>query len=317
MNTKEPDPPVDGTNAEPNDVRRRAMLARPLAIDPARPLSAAVSVETAAASRQGSVRGWNDDHYLVLRIGRSLDTLATSLATADVPAPFAEYGYGLMVADGLGHDGSGSVASRAAVSALLHMALEQGRWNVRVDPIIAAEIMDRVQQFYNDADLEVFAKSLEGPQFKGIATSLTTACSAGETLFLAHVGHSRAYLYRDGLLTQMTRDHTIETHLATHKRPVAIERRGQDLQHVLTGAIGAGGGTPPADIEQFRLVSGDTLLLCTNGLTDVMADASIAEVLARPRQVSDQCAMLIDLAAQAGAEDNVTVVLAHYQIPAP
>ena len=223
----------------------------------------------------------------------------------------------MLVADGLGNEGTGSVASRAALSAMVHMALEQGKWNLRVEPETAVEIINRVQHFYSQVDLEVFAKSLEGPLLKGIATSLTSVFSAGDSLFVAHVGHSRAYLSRNGILTQLTRDHTMASHLANCKRPIAVERRGQDQQHILTDAIGAGGGTPPVDIEQFRLMTGDVVLLCTNGLTDVIDNRRIAEVVARPRQPSEQCAMLSEMAVQAGSEDNVTVVVAQYQVPAP
>ena len=175
--------------------------------------------------------------------------------------------------------------------------------------------MDRAQQFYSRADAEVFAKSLSGPLLTGIATSLTAAYSAGDSLFVAHVGHSRAYLFRGGELTRLTRDHTIEEHLASSKGLVAVERRAQDLRHILTDAIGAGGGTPLVDVEQFRLANGDLVLMCTNGLTDVVDEARIAEILAHPRQPAEQCAMLIDLAREHHSEDNVTVILAQYQIP--
>ena len=274
-----------------------------------------MKVEIASVSDRGTARPYNDDHYLVLRVGRTQDTLATSLSSADVPADFEEHAYAMLIADGLGEGGSGSVASRVALSTIAHMALDHGRWNLRVDPETASEIMDRAQHFYSRADAEVFAKSLTGPLLTGIATSLTAAYSAGDSLFVAHVGHSRAYLFRGGELTLLTRDHTIEQHLASSKGLVSVERRAQDLRHILTDAIGAGGGTPLVDVEQFRLTSGDSVLMCTNGLTDVVDEGRIAEILAHPRQPAEQCAMLIDLAREQRSEDNVTVILAQYQIP--
>jgi serine/threonine protein phosphatase PrpC len=303
----------DGDRA---DVRRRAALSVPFAARDFHPLSSLVKVDIAAASDRGTSRPYNDDHYLVVRIGRTQDTLATSLSSADVPAAFEEYAYAMLVADGLGEGGSGSVASRVALSTIAHMALDHGRWNLRIDPETATEIMDRAQQFYSRADAEVFAKSLSGPLLTGIATSLTAAYSAGDSLFVAHVGHSRAYLFRHGELTPLTRDHTIEQHLASSKGLVAVERRAQDLGHILTDAIGAGGGTPLVNVEQFRLEGGDSVLLCTNGLTDVVDEGRIAEILAHPRQPAEQCAILTDLAHQQRSEDNVTVVLAQYRLPA-
>jgi serine/threonine protein phosphatase PrpC len=222
----------------------------------------------------------------------------------------------MVVADGLGGAGTGSVASRVALSSIAHLALHHGRWNMRVDPETAMEIIDRAQLLYERADAEVFAKSLTGPLMTGIATSLTLAYSAGDGLFVAHVGHSRGYLFRNGMLTLLTRDHTMERHLACSKGPVPVERRAQDAGHVLTGAVGAGGGAPQVDVEQFRLTNGDTLLLCTNGLTDTVDEGQIADVLASPRRSAEQCALLMDLARERRGDDDVTVVLAQYQIPA-
>ena len=294
---------------------RRAVLKAPVASDEPRPLSSSVRVEVAAGSCRGAGRRHNDDHFLVIQLGRSQETILTSLHAADIPAAFSEQAYAMLVADGLGDDGSGSVASRVALSTIAHLSLHHGKWNVRVDPIAAADIMKRAQEFFDRADVEVFEKSLVGPPLSKIATSLTAAYSAGDSLFVAHVGHSRAYLLRNGSLTLLTRDHTLERKVAASKRPVSVERRAHDVGHILTDALGSSGGTPWIDVEQFRLADGDSVLLCTNGLTDVVDDERIAEILTSPRRPEQQCSLLTDVAKELGATDNVTVVLAHYQIP--
>jgi serine/threonine protein phosphatase PrpC len=303
------------TTPDHEAARRRAAISRPHAAPEFQPLSSSVTVEIAAVSHRGAARTSNDDHYLVVRLGRSQQTVATSLSAADLPAPFEEHGYAMLVADGIGAAGAGSVASRVALSTIAHLALEKGKWNLRVDPTTAEEILDQVQLAHARADAEVFAKSRTGPILSEIATSLTSAYSAGDSLFVAHVGHSRAYVYRNGFLTRLTRDHTVQGELANTKGPVAVERYAQDLRHILTDAIGAGGSAPPVDVEQFRLVSGDTVMLCTNGLTDVVTEAEIADILARPRQPQEQCALLAELAKQRAGEDNLTVVLARYRMP--
>ncbi len=150
-----------------------------------------------------------------------------------------------------------------------------------------------------------------------MTTAMTAACSSGEDLFVAHVGHTRAYLFRNGELTVLTSDQTIERHLADTKRPAAVERRAQDLRHILTDAIGAPGAHPLVEVERFKLENGDSVLLCTNGLTDMVDDDRIANVLAMRREPGEQCAMLIELANRSGGGDNITVVLAEYQIPEP
>ena len=294
---------------------RRAVLRAPVANEEPRPLSSSVRVDVAAASHRGAGRRHNDDHFLVLQLGRTQETILTSLHAADIPPAFAEQAYAMMVADGLGDEGAGSVASRVALSTIAHLSLHHGKWNVRVDPIAAADIMKRAQEFFERADVEVFEKSLMGPPLNAIATSLTAAYSAGDSLFVAHVGHSRAYLVRNGTLTLLTRDHTLKHKVAASKRPVSVERRAEDVGHILTGAIGSDAGTPWTDVEQFRLADGDSVLLCTNGLTDVVDDERIAEILTSPRKPEQQCSLLTDAAKELGATDNVTVVLAQYRIP--
>lgn len=296
------------------DALRRAALSPRFGIGGKQPLSSSVRVTVGARSHQGAVRSSNEDHYLILRLSRDQETLATSLSGSDVPPPFTESAYTMLVADGLGEGGSGSVASRVALSTIAYLALDYGEWNVRINPETASQIFDRAEWFYAQADAAVHTRAASHPVLKGMTTALTAAYSAGADLFIAHVGHSRAYLFCDGQLSRLTRDDTIAQHLADAKRPAAVERRGQDLRHILTDAVGAPGGHPLVEVERFRLLDGDTVMLCTNGLTDMIDDATIAEVLAHRRTPDDQCAMLIELANRAGGGDNITVVIAEYQI---
>ena len=120
----------------------------------------------------------------------------TSLASTDVPERFEEHAYAMLVADGLGGAGQGAVASRVALSTLAHVAVHFGKWNVRVDPTVAGEILDRAEWFYQQADRAVVARSRTDSRLSGMATTLTLAYSAGDDLFIANVGHSRAYLFR-------------------------------------------------------------------------------------------------------------------------
>jgi PPM family protein phosphatase len=298
------------------DAARRAALSPLFRVGDDEPPSATVRVTIGARSHHGVVRESNEDHYLVLRLGRDQETLATSLSANDVPPLFKENAYTMLVADGLGADGSGAVASRVALSTLAHLALDCGEWNVRIDRDTATRIFDRAEWFYAQADTAVHTHAASSPLLKGMTTALTAAYSAGSDLFIAHVGHSRAYLFRGGELLMLTRDHTVEEHLAHSSRPTAVERRAQDHRHILTDAVGAPGGHPLVEVERFGLLDGDFVLLCTNGLTDMLDDARIAEVLAHRRSPEEQCAMLIDLANRAGGGDNITVVIAEYHIAA-
>lgn len=297
---------------------RRTTLSPLLGIDDVRPMSSVVKVTIAARSHQGALRERNEDHYLVVRLGREQETLATSLSESDVPPQFQENGYVMLVADGLGEGGAGSVASRVALSTMAHLMLHHGKWNLRVDTATASQIFERAEWFYSQVDAAVHTRAASDPALKGMTAAMTAAVSSGEDLFVAHVGHSRAYLMRDGQLQALTRDHTIAQHLAdTNNRPAAVERRAQDLRHILTDAVGAPGAHPLVEVERFQLIHGDSVLLCTNGLTDMVNDARIAEVLALRRSPSEQCDALVDMANRAGGVDNITVILAEYRMPTP
>jgi PPM family protein phosphatase len=297
---------------------RRRALSPILTTDAANPLASRVGVDWSACSHAGRIRSINQDHYLILRQARSQKTLATSLPRADLPGAYDEYGYGAVVADGLGEDGPGAVASRVAISTLAHLMLHFGRWNLRVDDSsVAAEINERAEFFYRRVDEAVIQRSRTEPELTGMTTTLTAAFTAGDDLFLAHVGHSRAYLFRDGSLTQLTRDHTLERRLVETARPspVPVHPAAQDLRHILTDTIGGGQSLGPVDIDHLRLLDGDALLLCTDGLTDLVGEGLIAEIVALRRSSQEQCKALVDLALNAGGTDNVTVLLGQYEIP--
>ena len=120
----------------------------------------------------------------------------------------------MFVADGIGGTGPGALASRVALSTLAHLALHYGHWNLRVDGRTAAEIIERAEWYYRRVNEAVIERAKENPLLAGMATTMTAAYGAGDDLFLAHVGHSRAYIFRDGELTQLTSDDTVANRLA-------------------------------------------------------------------------------------------------------
>jgi PPM family protein phosphatase len=286
-----------------------------LAIGALRPPSATVQVEFAARSHAGRSQTHNEDHYLIQALGRTQRTLSTSLPAADLPGPFEEYAYVMLVADGVGGKGPGALASRVALSTLAHLALHFGQWNVRVDEQTAADIVERAEWFYQQTHDVLREKGLNRAETAGMATSLTAAYSAGDELFVAHVGHTRAYMFRTGELVQLTHDQTVASRFAEAVRPTPVAVESDDLRHILTDTIGGSNANPEVEISRHRLVHGDCVLLCTDGLSDLVSDDGIAEVLTLRRSLDEQCTRLIDLALDRGGTDNVTVVLAQYNIP--
>jgi|SRR5688572_8203727 PPM family protein phosphatase len=275
------------------------------------PPAANVQVRFGARSWGGPRRSVNDDHFLVLRLGRHQETLLTSLPEGAVPERFDEFAYGMVIADGVGR--SGEAASRLAVTTLAELAIHFGKWNVRIDEPTAEEVMDRGEAFYKDVDLVLAQAGREGGL--QLEAAMTVVYTAGSELFFAHVGHSRAYLYRDRTLLQMTRDHTLAGEPRPRAATVDLGATARDLHHRLTETIGRAGTAPRIDIERLGLLDGDIVLLCTNGLTDVVDDEGIAGELRQPRTPEEHCQALIHRAIERHASDDVSVVMARYDIP--
>lgn len=296
-------------------VSRRRLISAALKPDDFKPAAALVAADFGARSHRGRLHEENDDHYLVLRLTRHQETLLTSLATGDLPTAFDEYAYAAVVADGIGRDGAGSVAARLAISTLAHLALRFGQWNMRIDPRIASEVIERSKRWYRRTNAAIFQRRHSNAELAGMAATLTCIYSAGTDLFVAHVGHSRCYMFRDGLLVQLTRDQTLRERLSPSPHPTAIGQAIEDAQHVLTHVVGADANGPGVVVEHFRLFDDDTLLLCTNGLTDVVQDDTISQVLASRRTQVEQCDALVDLALASGSQDDATAVLVNYHVP--
>ena len=271
---------------------------------------AIVEAEFGACSERGRGRTVNDDHYLIVRLGRHMETLLTNLPTGSVPRSFDEYGYGMAVADGMG--AAGELASRLAVSTLAHLAIYYGKQHVRVDDAIAEEMIDRAERFYRAIDATLLHASRNGPP--GLQTTLTVTYTAGTELFFAHVGHSRAYLFRDGHLMRLTHDHTLER--TGSGKPVLMDVAGsvRDLHHIVTESLGgAGSDNRRIDIERTGVMNNDRILVCTNGLSDVVDETRMATALRSEQTPDQQCRALVDLASAEGIDD-VTALVAHYRV---
>jgi protein phosphatase len=282
------------------------------------PWSSKVWVEFGAESRKGKPREVNDDHYLIVQVGRYQETMMTSLPEASIPHRFDEYGYGMFVADGVSGTAASESASRLALVSLLQLFLHFGKWNVRIDDKIAQEIMERAERFYRHVDGTVVYHGLQGPE-GGMQTTLTSVFGAGRDLFFAHVGHSRAYLFRSGQLMRLTTDHTVGGQRKS-RVPAAplvdVNAAARDLKHILTETIGMRGPAGPMiDLEHFTIENNDKILVCTNGLTDMVDEDLVAGVLESREPPELQSKTLVDAAMEAGGEDDATVLIAHYHIP--
>src|SRR5262249_29394939 len=131
----------------------------------------------------------------------------------------------------------------------------------------------------------------------------------------AHVGDSRAYLFHGGSLKRLTRDQTLAQSLADAGEIRQDEVAEHPTRHILTGAIATRGTFVQVELRHHRLADGHQLLLCTDGLTEMVSEEAIAQALAAAKSAADACRRLVDLALEGGGKDNVTVALGRYRIP--
>ena len=207
------------------------------------------------------------------------------------------------VADGLGGHRGGEVASAMAVEPLA--ALDGHAF---ADAQRAAEAL---AEAIREANLAILRRARSDPELWGMGTTVSAAAVAGDrVLQLAHVGDSRAYLLRAGApLRQLTTDHTVVQEavargMLTRQQAAVHPQRG-----VVTRAVGLDPQVPVDLPEPLELEAGDQVLLCTDGLTEVVGDERIAAVLVSQADGDDACRALIAAANQGGGPDNVTVVL--------
>jgi serine/threonine protein phosphatase PrpC len=302
------------SSPDPNRAAQRRSLSPVLRADDFRPLSSIVQVEFGAHSDGRPRRAPNEDHYLVVRLGRSQDTIVTSLLQTEVPQRFAEHAYGMVLADGLGSAGAGGLASRIAVTTLVHLALHYGHWNIRVDSRAAFEIIERLDWCYTQADQAIKERARADRHLRGMATRLTAAYSSGDQLFIARTGRPLAYVYRDGELHTLAADDLPKPESHEPKGPRLVTDDDSELGAVLSDAIG-GSGRLTVAIDRFQLRDADTLMLCTEGLPAALGEEQIADMLTDRRRPEELCRRLIDAALEARTVENVTVILAQYRIP--
>src|SRR6185503_365352 len=173
----------------------------------------------------------------------------------------------------------------------------------------------RMTQRFWKIDDELRARGESDSSLRGMGTTLTAVLTIGTEVFLAHLGDSRAYLLRGEKLHQLTKDHTLAQAMIDAGLAGAEDSATQAMRHVLTGALGTTGEPTDPHVQRLHLSDDDQLLLCTDGLSEMVADEDIASILTNAPSSEAACHALIDKALAEGGRDNITVVLARYHFP--
>lgn len=249
-------------------------------------------------SHPGSVRSGNEDRVLHVR----LDPADAPAAAADRRAPAAL----ALVADGMGGHAAGEVASRIAAAEIERIF----RTSEAPPPVLLARA-------FAAANEAIWREAEADPACRGMGTTCTAVIFTGGRLYLAHVGDSRAYLWRDGALYPLSEDDSLVHELVRAGEISREEAQRRPDRHVILRALGTRPEVVPAIwSEGLALAENDRLILCSDGLTDLVDDGEIARIagLSRPADAADR---LIEAALAAGGLDNVSVGVFRIGTPLP
>ncbi|HEY8555104.1 MAG TPA: Stp1/IreP family PP2C-type Ser/Thr phosphatase [Burkholderiales bacterium] len=206
-----------------------------------------------------------------------------------------------VLADGMGGHQAGEVASRMAIEAITESLSRVGS---RVAP--RKQILNAIE----GANTAIFEAAQARADYRGMGSTVVVALFRGDRLYVAHVGDSRLYRFRDGKLTQLTQDHSVVQELVNRGLFTPEEARQSLARNLVTRALGVD-PTIESELHEERVRTGDIYLLCSDGLTDVVTDEQIAEILAESSPDVDAAAhRLIERANALGGPDNISVILA-------
>jgi serine/threonine protein phosphatase PrpC len=265
--------------------------------------SGAIEVRVFGQTDVGQVREHNEDNFLVADLTRKTRSFDPT-ESCTLGRSGAVFG----VCDGMGGAAAGEVASQLAVD-MIYDRLSEAK-----APRGREELARRLVKAVQDAGLRIFGEARADRSRRGMGTTSTMATLMDERLFLAQVGDSRAYLLRDGELTQITRDQSLVNQLIEAGQLTEEEAETFEHNNIILQALGTS-EVVQVDLTYVDLRAGDSLLICSDGLSGMVRSEDIGHVLVEVEDPIEACAKLIAAANEAGGHDNVTVVMVKFSGP--
>jgi serine/threonine protein phosphatase PrpC len=253
----------------------------------------------------GRTREHNEDCFIVADLTTMNATLQPEVRTHSP----GERGTLFMVADGMGGAAAGEIASAMATEVVLSEL--DARW--RSAPDKSPETFARaIKAATESVNSKIHKYAAEHPENRGMGTTATIACILGDTLYLSQVGDSRGYLVRNGTAIQITKDQSLMQKLIEAGELTAEEAEVSERRNIILQALG------PEPIVKVDLTSqqvrrGDTLILCSDGMSGQMRAPDIARIVTQSSDLVETCKSLIDLANENGGPDNITVIAARFE----
>ncbi|HMD96668.1 MAG TPA: protein phosphatase 2C domain-containing protein [Terriglobia bacterium] len=269
----------------------------------------AARVAVFAVSDTGRVRKNNEDAFAVF----NLDTGENGLDPAVLNHVVGPQGTLLLLADGMGGQASGEVASSMCAATVSRRLYNNLHIVPHTSDVNFGLLLREAVEYANQL---IFQKGQEEPAFRGMGCTLTMAVIRGRSLFVAQVGDSRAYLCRNGAMVQLTHDQTYQQYLAEMGIETPPGRGGGSNRNILLRAVGSRETLEGIEVNCTSLRRGDRILLCCDGLYNMVRIPDDATAVVNGGEsLAAKCQALVDRANEAGGADNITVVLAEVDGP--
>ena len=282
---------------------------------PAASLAATATVQLVVnafgVTDKGKVRSANEDQFLIAELTKAMRVWQTTLPEPKVQVG-EERAHLFLVADGMGGHQAGERASALAVAAIEHFTLNSFKWFFGTDGSEAKKVLAQFQSAFSKADAEIAETAAAHPELRGMGTTVTIAFQLGAQLCVVHAGDSRAYLHRQHELHQLTKDHTLVADLVRTGVLQPDQAAGHHLRHVITNVIGGPEAGVKVEARALQLQDGDRLLLCSDGLTDMVPNEAIAASLDAERTPEAAAKQLLERANEGTASDNITLVVVSF-----
>ena len=261
-----------------------------------------IRVQVFAKTDQGRTREHNEDNFLVADLTRREASLQPSVRQHEV----GERGTLFVVADGMGGAAAGELASEMATRIIYDHLVQH--WDADADPT-AQTFASRLREAVEAANARIHEHAKSHPEVRGMGTTATVAGLLGDKLYLSQVGDSRAYLVRNGQAHQLTKDQSLMQRLVEAGELTEEEAAQSERRNIILQALGPDSKVK-VDLTHQDLRKGDTLVLCSDGLSGQVKKEEIAQIAGSATDLQQACDQLIALANQRGGPDNITVVVA-------
>jgi serine/threonine protein phosphatase PrpC len=281
--------------------------ATPMPPMPHRPLT----VKAFGITDKGKVRPSNEDQFLIAELTKAMRVWQTSLPEPKVQVG-EERAHLFLVADGMGGHRAGERASALAVVAIEQFTLNSFKWFLGSSSTEAEKVLAQFQSALRQADTRIVEEAAEHPELTGMGTTVTMAFHLDSQLCVVHVGDSRAYLYRDRELDQLTQDHTLMADMVRSGALRPDQVAGHRFRHVITNVVGGQEAGVNVEAHAFEVQAGDRLLLCSDGLTETVTNETIAATLDAEPVPEVAARKLLELANDGGSRDNITLVIVRF-----